>query len=332
MTRVARPTTMSDRTLNRLIIALVAILVVGGLAITAIYVSDRWMPHGTTVVDRQTAALEAAVKQQPNNLNVRLQLAGAYMAGKRYDDAIAQFNAVLGIQPKYKSALLGRGQAYRATGTVDKAATDFQAVIDMTKDSEFAKEDTELAQAYYSLGAVRIAQNRPADAIDPLLAAFANNNTDADTLYLLGDAYTMTNEWSKAIGALRDAVTFVPTGWPDPYTTLAKAYAGNGQPEEAAWATAMALVAAKQTDEAINALKGLTSGPAATDAKVGLGLAFELQGDPKSAAGWYRQALTARPDDLNAQAGLSRVAPSPSTGASPQSSLAVPSPTAAGSN
>ena len=142
----------------------------------------------------------------------------------------------------------------------------------------------------------------------------------------------MTNQWSKAVGSLRDAVTFVPTGWADPYTMLAKAYAGAGQPEEGSWASAMALLATKRTDEAISALKGLTTGPAAIDAKVGLGLAYELQGDPTSAADWYRQALAARPDDLNAQAGLSRVAPAPSSSASPQSSLDAPSPSAAGGN
>jgi tetratricopeptide (TPR) repeat protein len=233
MMRVARPTTMSNRTLNRLIVALVAILVVGGLAITALYVSDRWMPHGTTVVDRQTAALEAAVRKEPNNVNARLQLAGAYTAAKRYQDAIDQFNAVLSVQPAYKSALLGRGEAYQAAGTLDKASADFQAVIDMAKGAEFAAEDTELAQAYYSLGAVLIAQDKASEAISPLLAALANNNTDSDTLFLLGEAYVATNQSSKAIEALRGAVSFVPTGWSDPYTTLAKAYTSAGQADEA---------------------------------------------------------------------------------------------------
>jgi Tfp pilus assembly protein PilF len=94
----------------------------------------------------------------------------------------------------------------------------------------------------------------------------------------------------------------------------------------------MALLANKQTDQAISALKNLTGGSAAIDAKVGLGLAYEVQGDAKSAADWYRQALAARPSDLNAQAGLSRVAPSPRASASSQPSQAAPSSSAAASS
>ena len=333
MLRAASRVTISNRALNRLIAALAAVLVIGALAFTAFYLSDRWVPHGTNVVDRQTAMLEAAVKQQPNNINARLQLAGAYTAGQRYQDAIDQFDAVLSMQPNYKSALLGRGEAYQLQGTLDKAAADFQSVIDIAKGSEFAAEDTELTQAYYSLGAVELAQGKPAAAIAPLLAALANNKTDSDTLGLLGQAYTATGQTSNAIEALRAAVSFVPTGWADPYVTLAKAYSKAGQPEEAAWANAMAMLANKQIDQAIAALKGLTSGPAAIDAKVGMGLALELSSDPKGAADWYRQALAARPSDLIAQGGLSRVAPKPSAAASAAApSLAVPSPTAAGSH
>ncbi len=332
MQRAASRATISDRSLNRLIVAFAAVLVIGVLAFTAFYLSDRFIPHGTDVVDRQTAMLEAAVRQQPNNVNARLQLAGAYTAGKRYQDAIGQFNTVLTMQPNYKSALLGRGEAYQLQGTLDKAAADFQAVIDIARGGEFAAEDTELTQAYYSLGAVDLALGKPAAAITPLLAALANNKTDSDTLDLLGQAYTATGQTANAIEALRAAVSFVPTGWADPYTTLAKAYSNAGQPEEAAWANAMAMLANKQIDQAIASLKGLTSGPAAIDAKIGMGLALELSNDPQGAADWYRQALAARPSDLIAQGGLSRVAPKPSGGESAPPSLTVPSPTAPGSN
>ena len=321
MTRVARPSTMSDRTLNRLILAVVAILVIGGIAIAVVYVTDRYRPAGPTLVDRQITTFEEAIRKDPENLNVRLQLAGAYTVAKRYDDALDQFNTVLKAKPEFKSALIGRGQVLELKGDLDAAAKDFQTVIDLAKANEFAAEDTELAAAYYGLGDIRLRQGNAKDAVTALSASLAISQTDADTLNLLGAAYLGTGDTAKSIEKLRTAVMFVPTGWPDPYATLAKAYTAAKQPEEAAWATAMAALAGKQTDQAITALTPLTTGPASADAKVGLGLATEAKGDMIAAADWYRQALAAKPDDFSAQAGLARVTSS----GNPHPSLAMPS-------
>lgn len=321
MMRLARPATMSGRTLNRLILAVLAVLVVGGVAIAALYVTDRYRTPAPAIIDQRTTQLEAAVRKSPQDLTARLQLAGAYTAGQRYDDALSQYNVVLQAQPQFKSALLGRGQVLALKNDQDGAAKDFQAVIDLAKGGEFAAEDTELAQAYYGLGAIRLAQGKAQEALTLLKSALVISKTDADTLNLLGQAFLQTGDTAHSIEALRGAVLFVPTDWPDPYSTLAKAYSAANQPDEAGWATAMALLANKETDQAIAALKPLTSGQAATDAKVGLGLAMEAKGDLAAAADWYKQALAADPQNFSAQAGLGRV----TSGTNPHPSLAVPS-------
>jgi len=325
MMRVARPTILSSRTLNRLILAVGAVLVVGTIAIVGLYVTDRFHPAVPAIIDQRTVQLEEAVRKDPQNLNIRLQLAGAYTVAQRYDDALAQYNTVLKAEPQFKSALLGRGQVLALKSDNDNAAKDFQAVIDMAKSGEFAAEDTELAAAYYGLGAIRLAQGKAQDATT-LLVALGITKTDADTLNLLGAAFLQTGQTAKSIEALRGAVMFVPTTWPDPYATLAKAYAAANQPAEAAWATAMVELAKKQTDDAIAALKPLATGPAAADAKVGLGLAMEAKGDLAAAADWYRQALAINPGDFSAQAGLARATSS----TNPHPSIAAPSAMPAG--
>ncbi len=328
MTKVARPPTFNDRTLNRLLLALVAILAVGGVAFAVFYVTDRNRPTGPTLVERQTTQFEEAIRKDPQNLNVRLQLAGAYTVAQRYDDALEQYNTVLKAKPQFKSALLGRGETLKLKGDTAGAAKDFQAVIDLAKDGEFAAEDNELARAYYWLGDLRLAQGKAKDAVDLLLASLAITRTDADALNRIGAAFLETGETAKSIEALRAAVMFVPTGWAEPYQTLSKTYAAAKQPEEAAWATAMAALAERRIDEAIAGLKPLTKGPASTDAKIGLGLAMEATGDVPAAADWYRQALIDRPDDFSAQAGLARSTSSKNPHASP----ALPSaPTTGGS-
>ncbi len=321
MMKVARPSTMSNRTLNRLILAVVAILIIGGVAVVALYVTDRYRPAAPTIVDQRTTQLEAAVRKTPEDLSLRLQLAGAYSAAQRYDDALSQYNVVLQSKPQFKSALLGRGQVLDLKGDKDGAAKDFQAVVDLAKNGEFAAEDNELAQADYGLGEIRLGQGKAEDAVTLLKAALAITKTDADTLNLLGQAFLQVGDTAHSIEALRGAVLFVPTNWPDPYATLAKAYTAANQPDEAAWATAMVSLANKQTDNAIATLKPLASGPAATDAKVGLGLAMEAKGDLAGAVGWYKQAIVADPQNFSAQAGLARVT---STN-NPHPSIAAPS-------
>ncbi|HEX9044081.1 MAG TPA: tetratricopeptide repeat protein [Candidatus Limnocylindrales bacterium] len=316
MLRVARPPTFSDRTLNRLLLACGLSLLIGIPLFAVFYWSDRHVDAGPSMVDRQIAQFEAAVRQKPDDIPVRLQLAGAYTAAQRYGDAIAQYDQVLKGKPDYKSALLGRGQAYQLERNAPSAVSDFQKVIDLAKGGEFANEDTELAQAYYGLGQIDLQAGRAGDAIPLLQGALKITQTDSDTLDLLGQAYLQTGQSAKAIEALRGAVLFVPVGWADPYRTLATAYKAAAQPEEAAWASAMAMLADKRTAEAVASLKALTTGPARADAMVGLGLAMEATGDLPAAASWYRQALGVRPGDMTAQIGLSRAAP--------QSSNAVP--------
>lgn len=72
--------TPNDRTLNRLIVGAILILVIGIPLVGVIYFMDRYVDAGKPFVDRQIATLEETVRQTPNQMNARLQLAGAYRA------------------------------------------------------------------------------------------------------------------------------------------------------------------------------------------------------------------------------------------------------------
>lgn len=319
--RVARPTTISNKTLNRLIMAAGAILLIGAVAIAALYAFDRYRPTGPSMVDRQITTLEDAVRQNPQNLNVRLQLAGAYTVAQRYDDALTQYNAVLQVQPMFESALLGRGQLRMTTGDTAGAEQDFQALIDGAASGQFAAADVQLGQAYFGLAQIKLQQGDTQAAVSLVESALKSNDADADTLNLAGRVYLAAGDTTDAITSLRSAVTFVPTGWADPYQTLAKAYTAAGEPDEAAWASAMVLLANGDTDGAVTALTPLVSGAAAGDAQTGLGLAMEAKGDGAAAADWYRKALAVDPGNYTATAGLGRTTGS----GNPHPSLALPS-------
>lgn len=310
--------TPDDKTLNRLIIGSVLVLLIGVPLLTVVYLSDRWVDPGPTMVERRIQELETAVRQTPNNVGIRLRLVGAYTAAGRDSDALVQLNEVIKVQPGSKTALLARGDIYHRQGNLDAAARDYQAIADLTKGAEFAPEDTELEAAYTGLGQIALERSKPADAIGPLQSALLIDTANADTLNLLGSAYLGTGSADKAVEVLRKAVAFVPTNWCDPYQSLNQAYTKLGNAPEATWAAAMVAFCQRQPDAAKQQLQALLNGPAATDAYLGLGMIAESQSDPAAAADAYRKVLARDPSNFNAQTGLSRVtAPaSPSPGSS----------------
>ena len=319
---------LSDKKINRLIVGIVVALAIGIPAIGLIYFMDRWVDPGPTLIQRQVARAEEAVQKEPNNVGVRLVLATSYIAAARPDDAISQYDQILAVAPSHRGALLGKGDALVSKGDLDAAKIPYQKLVDDAKGGEFAMADTQLEAAYYSLGSIAMQQGRPADAVTNLEAALKIMGADSDAWNLLGAAQLSLGAPDKAVAALRSAILFVPTGWSEPYATLAKAYQAAGKTVEAEYAAAMVDFNENRSTQAKQRLTALTSGPVATDAMLGLALITEADGERDAAADWYRKVLAADPTNFTAQVGLSRVTdPSPG-GAHP--SIPPQSPAAGG--
>jgi tetratricopeptide (TPR) repeat protein len=309
MFRVTSPTKMDDRQLNRLIKRVLLLLVVGTIAFVGFYALDRWRPATTPIVDQRLAALEQAVRDEPDDVASRGQLADTYVAKGRFEDAIVQYTLIVESGKAPEQATYGRAGAYMGLGQLDAAAKDYQAVVDIAKDGEMANADPMLQAAYYSLGSIAMQQAKPAEAIPFLEKAVAIRRSDADSLYLIGTAYVATGETDKAEIALRSAVEFVPIGWSEPYVALAAGFTKAGRTAEAEWAGAMADLAAGNPELAEPRLLAVASGDAALDAAIGLGLLYETKGDSAAAADWYGKALAKDPQNDAARLGLNRVGP-----------------------
>ena len=324
MFRVTSLTKMDDRQLNRLIKRVLLLLVLGSIAFVGFYALDRWRPATEPIVDRRLSALEQAVRDKPDDIASRGQLADTYVAKGLYDEAIVQYNLILKTDEETELATYGRAGAYVGLGQLDAAAKDYQAVVDIAKGGEMANVDPMLQSAYYSLGSIAMQQGRPAEAIPFLEKALAIKRSDADALYLIGTAYVATGETDKAEVTLRAAVAFVPIGWSEPYVALADGFTKAGETAMAEWAGAMADLAAGKPELAEPRLLAIVEGDAAVDAAIGLGLLSEMKGDSASAAGWYGKALATNPDNAAARLGMSRV------GASASALPALPTPGAPG--
>ncbi len=307
MTWLASLTRISEGELDRLIKRIAAILLVGTLVFIGFYIFDRFRMPAPSMVDRTIASLEAAVREDPADVASRGQLADAYVAAERYEDAVAQYDAILATGQADELAHFGRARANQALGNLDAAKADFQAVVDIAKEGEMAHVDPTLNAAFYGLGSIALEEDKPADAIQYLSAAVAIKRSDADALNLLGTAYVRNDEPAKAIEPLRSAIAFVPIGWSEPYMTLARAYADTGDAAMAEWAGAMADLSEERYDAASSRLEAIVDGPAALDALIGLALVSEVQGDAPAAADWYRKALEIEPANASALLGLSRV-------------------------
>jgi tetratricopeptide (TPR) repeat protein len=298
---------LDDRKLNRYIRALALILLAGTIAFVAFYVFDRWRAPSTPIIDQQVAALELAVRNNPNDIAVRGQLADTYVQKGRFEEAIAQYDQILATGTAVELARFGRAAAYMGVGRLDDAAADYLAVVDIAKGGEMAAVDPTLESAYYNLGLISLQQARPADAVSYLESALRIKRSDADALYLIGQAYTQTGATDRAEIALRRAIGFVPIGWPEPYTALAEAFTTAGKAAQAEWASAMALVAAGTPELAEPRLLAITESDAALDVAIGLGLLYETKGETQKAATWYAVALAKDPGNDAATLGIARV-------------------------
>jgi tetratricopeptide (TPR) repeat protein len=329
MYRVSSLATVPERVLDRWIRRLVLLVAVALVAFVGIYAADRWRPASPPIVDQRMAALEEAVRADPNDIAARGQLADLYAVNGRYQEAIVQYDAILETGKADMLAHLSRGRANQELGALDAAAADFAAVVELLAGSEMANIDPNLEAAYYGLGAIALAQGRPADAIEQLEKALAIKRSDADALNLIGQAYAAAGRPDDAITALRRAIDFVPIGWEEPYRALAAAYADAGDADLSAWATAMVAMQSGDLTAAEEGLTAVLEGSAAVDARIGLALIAETRGDTDAAAAWYAEALGLDPDNVAAQLGASRVRPPegvPSTAPLPE----LPAPGAEG--
>jgi tetratricopeptide (TPR) repeat protein len=328
MFRVTSLAKMDEKHLNRWIKRVLLLLVVGTVAFAAFYALDRWRPATTPILDQRLAALEQTVRDKPDDVASRGQLADTYVAKGRFDDALVQYDAILATGKADELAKYGRAGAYMGLKRLDDAAKDYQAVVDIAKGGEMANVDPMLEAAYYSLGSIAMQQAKPADAIPFLEKALAIKRSDADALYLIGTAYVATGETDKAETALRAAVAFVPIGWSEPYTALAEGFTKAGKTAMAEWAGAMADLASGKPDLAEPRLQKIVNSDAAVDVAIGLGLLYETKGDTATAAQWYGKALAKNPDNAAARLGMGRVGAS----ASALPALPAPGASAGGTN
>jgi tetratricopeptide (TPR) repeat protein len=320
-----RTGSVSDRRLSLLLRLGVLVLAVGVAAFGTIYYQDQHVSAGPSLIDRQTTTAEQAVRKTPNDLNARLSLAAAYQLDKRSSDALTQYDIILKAAKGNRFALLGQGSVLIAQGNLTAAAASYKQITAGNAKGEFAGADPQLQEAYYYLGSIAVKQGKTTDAIFELQAALGIDPQDSDSLYLMGLAQLQAGKTQLAVDAFNKAVSFVPTGWCEPYTQLSLAYTKLHSAPAATYNTALADFCHNKTADAKRQLMTLTKGPQAVEAMLELGLIAQTGSSNAEAITWYKKVLSVDRTNAAAIANLKQL-----TGLTP--SKQSPSPKAAGSS
>ncbi len=316
MTSNRRKHPPSDRALRIALRVGVAILALAMGAFASVYYLGQRADAGPSLAQRQIQAAERQVRDQPNNLAPRLALAQAYQSAHRLDDAIAQYDQILHAAPAHRAAILGKAGALLAKGDLTAAGTWYGKVTSAAVKGEFAGADPQLEEAHYFLALIASRQNRPAQAISEARAALKIEPTDSDAWYLLGKAQVTSGQPAAGVVSLRRALLFVPTGWCEPYAALVGAYRTLGKGPQSQYATAMVAFCQKRIPQAQQQLRGLTTGPAAADAWIGLGQIAESTGRQADAVTAYRRARDLEPTNTAVIEALARLGVGPTASAS----------------
>lgn len=299
-----------ERLLKRLLQGLVAVVAI----FAVVYFFGQRQDHVEQAAPKQDVALvaaEQAVRDKPNDLAVRLDLASQYANAGRLDDALTQLREILNAQADYRPALLGSGEILFQQGKFEEAREALLKYVRSVSTGEFAAEDPKLEYAYYLLGKANAELGDTAAAVSNFQKALDIDSADADSWYELGVAQLDLKAYSDAVNALNRAIAFVPTGWCEPFASLESAYRGLGIDEGATLASARYRICDGAGMASAEPLKALVNGPFGAEALFGLGLAAEADDDTQAAIGYYQQVLTLDRTHIAALTALSRLGVEP---------------------
>src|SRR5215471_2459854 len=145
----------------------------------------------------------------------------------RFAEAISAFQQCLKLDPKNVKAENNLGLSFAGMGRNEEASAAYQQAIAWQAQS-LAKNP----RPYIDLGSLLIDENRPKDAVAPLLQAIEIDARDSKTHELLGKAYTRLEEFPKAQAELEKAIELSPQT-PNVHCMLAPVYRKQGLAEKA---------------------------------------------------------------------------------------------------
>ncbi len=290
--------------LQRIVILIAVVLVVAVASFGGYYYYDRYYRTQPTKQELTIAQAEQAMRDKPEDPNVRLDLALTYLTNRRFDDAANQAIQVKQLAPDNPTTDFVLGIAYANLNRCQDAVTPLTTFVDKFKTEQMPGLDKRLQGAAYYLGDCYLQLNRPKDAI-PVLENTVNwSVSDADAMYKLGVAYAANNQQDKAINMFVGATSFVPD-YTEAYTAMAASYDALKITSRATYARGMLAYSNKDFKNALPLLLQAAKADAGfPPIFTGLGMTYEALNDYANAKLAYTAALKLDHNNFSASTGI----------------------------
>ena len=173
--------------------------------------------------DQAIAEFQAAIQLDPSDARAHYNLGLAYQKQGKLDEAAAAYLEALQTDPDIGDAHNNLGLVYDTQGKPDQAIAEYQEAIRINPDDDAAHYN--LALSYYHQGQLEqaIAQYQETVRLNP---------DHADAHYNLGRAYYEQGQLDEAIVAWKESIRIEP-GDSMAHNNLGRAYFDQGRLEEA---------------------------------------------------------------------------------------------------
>ena len=244
-----------------------------------------YLNHGDVIAAevRKRAGLGGVdpLDNHPDNPQAYNMRGTVYGEAGRDDQALADFNKAISLDPNYAQAYANRALIYRKTNRLDLALAD---------DDKALTIDADYAPAYVGRGIVYRGQGHANEALADFNKAIALKPDNADAYYNRGLLYQSRQQHQFAIDDFSAAIG-LENGNAEPWTARALSYLAIGDNKSAA----------TDLDEAVQL------DPQNARAWSSRGLAYERLGQKDKAAGSYAKALNINDKYQPATEGFARV-------------------------
>jgi tetratricopeptide (TPR) repeat protein len=174
-------------------------------------------------LDQAIAEFQTAIQLDPKDAKAHYNLGLAYQQQDKLDEAAAAYQEAIGLDPDLANAHNNLGHIYYTQGRPEQAIAEYQEAIRINPDDDTAHYN--LALSYYHQG-----------LLDQAIAEYEEtvrlNPDNADAYYNLGRAYYEQGKLDKAIGAWTESIRIEPAD-SMAHSNLGRAYFDQGRLDDA---------------------------------------------------------------------------------------------------
>lgn len=312
----------------------VAVIALAGVLAWSIWSHNQSVEQATPL-SRAITELQEMIEENPEDINLRMELAQAFSALSRYDEANAQYQQVLERAENHVAAISGLGFIAARQREWEKSEEYWRRAIELMSAQPSGKLTKQYGTANFYLGNALLEQKEYEGAIGAFKESLRVNRSASDTYYLMAVAFRGLEAMEEYRENLELTIAFDPK-MPEANYELGKLLLEDGDEAGAAQHFRIAADEAPDRPEPREALQGLGSASARIEkaksligedddqalvhARVAvalepqnveglmiLGELYEKTGDEKAARGTYRAVLAIQPDNEEAAAALERM-------------------------